>query len=222
VTKFTTLLEQYALLALEKQEHLSLLLGEYSWELDLDRGVIRFDGMEYPFQALGTESDNTLTWLWAWANEQTEIPDELLRSARELQAWGEREGIEEFTLPAVDLDRADGHMISMIASMISGASCHFRSPYEGGAAYLLITGREIDAQPAFDLTRLMHRFTDLISLYEVNHHNALTSYLAAKEIPFSELVGLVTARLASGEVLSVEFDETGRALSLNGALPAND
>ena len=61
-------------------------------ELDPDAGKLRFNGLEFPMQVLGTESDNTLIWLWAWADEHTEVPAGLLQSAIELRNWGAGDG----------------------------------------------------------------------------------------------------------------------------------
>lgn len=211
--------EKYALLSLEKQEKLSTLIGEHTWELSLDSGTIRFNGeVEFPFQALGTESDNTLTWLWAWADEQTEIPGSLLTSSRQCRDWGMREGVEEFSSPSVDLNRADGHLIALIASEVCRASCYYRGPYEGGAVIILIFGEAIDKQPAFDLKGLSRQFTNIISLYDFNHRNTLLSYLRAKELPFVEKGPLITAELAAGENLAAEFDDQGRLQSISGKI----
>ena len=214
----TDYLEQYALIALEKQDKLALLVGEHTYDLDLDAGKIRFnDGIEFPFQFLGTESDNTLSWLWAWADEQTEeVPEDLLRAARQLKDWGAREGLHEFTRPSMDLDRADGHFLSMIAGEICGASCYFRDAYEGGAAFVLLFDKRIEAQPSFDLSRLSRRFLDLITRYELNHRNALLSYLRIKGLSPTEAGGLITGTLDTGESLSVGFDQDGRLQSFNG------
>jgi len=123
----THYLEQYALLSLEKQDKLAFLLGDHTYELDLEAGKIRFnDDREFSFQVLGTESDNTLTWLWAWADEQTEVvPEHLLQASRQLRDWGRHAGIREFISPAVDLDRADGRVLSMIAAELCRASCFY-------------------------------------------------------------------------------------------------
>ena len=213
----TDYLEQYALIALEKQDKLDLLVGEHTYDLDLDAGKIRFnDSLEFPIQVLGTESDNTLSWLWAWADEQTEeVPEGLLRAARQLKDWGAREGLQEFTLPSMDLDRADGHFLSMIAGEICGASCYFRDAYEGGAAFVLLFDKRIDAQPSFDLSRLSRRLLDLISRYDLNHRNALLSYFRIKGLSPTEAGDLITGTLETGEVLSAAFDNAGRLKSLN-------
>jgi hypothetical protein len=205
-------LEQYALLALEKQDKLAFLLEDLAYELDLEAGKVCFnDGHEFSFQVLGTESDNTFTWLWAWAEEQTEVvPENLLKAARQLREWGVHAGIREFTSPAVDLDRADGHVLSLIATELCRASCFFRDIYEGGAAFVLLFDKEIDAQPSFDLARLSRRFLELISRHEFDHRNALRSYCASKQLTCSEQGTTISCELGSGERLIAEFDEKGR------------
>ena len=210
--------EQYALISIEKQDKLELLLGDYTHVLDLDSGKIRFnDNLEFSFQVLGTESDNTLIWLWAWAEEQTEeVPAELVRASRELRDWGIHEGVQEFTLPSVDLQRADGRIFSMIASELCKASCYFRDAYEGGSAFYLLYDKLIDAQPFFDLSRLSRRFLDLILRYEFNHRNALLSYFRLRGLSAAEKDSTITCELDTGESLSAEFDHEGRLMRLNG------
>lgn len=209
-------IEHYGLLSLEKQDKLTLLVGEHMHEIDLENGKIRFDDVEFPFQALGTESDNTLTWLWAWADEQTEVPVDLLTAARELRDWGEREGIREFVVPGVDLDKADGLAFSLIASEVCKASCFYRDVYEGGSLFVLLFDSTIDRQPSFDLARLSKQYSDLISRYEINHRNALLSYLNAKGLSPLSHGSQITGKLETGELLNAEFDNAGRLMSLNG------
>lgn len=209
-------LEKYALLSLEKQDHLAAIIGEHLPELDLDNGRIRFDDLEFPFQVIGTESNNTLTWLWAWAEEQTETPETMIAAARELRMWGEREGLSEFVIPSVDLSKADGTMISLIASEVCKASCYYRDAYEGGALFVLLFDKRIDNQPSFDLTRLSRQLLELISRYELNHRNALLSYLKAKGLSPLEGGSRIACTLESGELLTAEFDTAGRMRLLNG------
>ena len=218
MSALTDYLEQSALISLEKQDKLALLIGEHTYDLDLDTGKIRFDDdLEISFQVLGTESDNTLIWLWAWADEQTEeIPADLLRASREIRDWGLRKGIQEFTVPSVDLHKADGHVLSMIACDLCKASSYFRDAYEGGSAYLLLFDNRIDTQPSFDLSRLSRRFLDLISRHELDHRKTLLSYLRIKKLPLAETGPTITCELESGERLSADFDDTGRLTQLNG------
>ncbi len=213
---FQTYIERYALLSLEKQDKLESLIGEHLHELDLDAGVIRFDRFQFPMQVIGTESDNTLTWLWAWSDEHTELPSNLMQSAIQLRTWGAGEGLSEFTMPSVDLNRADGNAISLIAAEVCRASCFYRDSYEGGAVYLLLFDAMIDGGPSFDRQRLVRRLADLLSRYDLNHRNTLLYYLAAKKLSPASTESAISCELGSGERLIAEFDEAGHLLTVNG------
>ncbi len=209
--------ERYALVALEKQARLFPFLGEHVLDLDLDAGMARFNGdLSFPFQVLGTESEISLTWLWAWAEEQTEVPQNLLASARELKAWGEKQGMEEFTLPSLDLNRADGTQLSLIASEVCAASGYYRDPYEGGTLFLLLSGIALDDHQRFDRQGLVRQLADLASRYDFDHRNALLSYFRAQAIPASETGDTVSAELATGERLIAEFGDAGQVRTING------
>ncbi len=211
-------LEQYALISLEKQDRLDLLLGDHLHELDLDKGVIRCNDYEFTMQVIGTESDNTLTWLWAWADEQTEeLPQNLLDASLQLQDWGRSETVPEFTIPSLDLDRADGHTVSLVAAHVCSASCFYREVFEGGAVYILLFDNRIDAQFPFDRERLLRSLRDLFSRYELNHRHAVISYLQLKGLPFSESGPSITFFLQSREQLRLEFDPQGILTSVDGA-----
>jgi hypothetical protein len=217
MTDLISCFERYALISLEKQARLFSFLGEHILELDLDAGLARFDGdRAYPFQVLGAESEISLTWLWAWADEHTEVPENLLASAVQLRAWGEKEGLPELTLPSLDLDRADGTMLSLIASEICSASGYYRDHYEGGALFLLLSGITLDEQQGFDRQGLIRQLADLASRYDFDHRNALRSYLRAKDIPLTETGDTLGAELATGERLIAEFDPAGRIRTING------
>ena len=211
-------LEQYALITLEKQDKLEALIADSLHELDLEAGKIRFDEYEVPVQVIGTESDNTLTWLWAWADEQEELPADVMQSAIQLRTWGAGKGIPEFTTPSVDISTVDGQAIALIAADVCKANCYYADHYEGGAAYLLLFDRGIDQQPPFDRQRLLRRMTDLFSQYDLNHRNTLLSYLQKKELfPITER-NIISCELESRERLNAEFDDAGRLVMVNGAV----
>jgi hypothetical protein len=209
--------EKIALVSLEKQDGLFRRLGEHIMELDLDTGMARFNAdVAFPFQFLGTESDNSLTWLWAWADEQPEVSEELLRSARDLRTWGAREGVTEFTTPSIDLNRADGTMLSLIASGICAASGYYRDPYEGGALFILLYGVDSGRRPEFDRTGLIGAMKDIVSRYDFDHRKALLSYFRMKNLPCSGTGDAVNAELAGGERFVALFDHAGQVVTING------
>ena len=216
MNKLKSYLEKYGLLSLEKQDKLAFLVGEHIQQLDLDTGKIRFESLEFAFQVLGTESDNTLTWLWAWADEQDEIPSKLIVAARELRNWGSREDIPEFVTPSVDINKADGFLFSLIASEVCKASCYYRDVYEGGNLFVLLFDKMIDHQPSFSLDRLSGQFLHLISRCDLNHRNVLLSYLTIKGLSPMKGASRIACLIESGELLSAEFEESGRIQTLNG------
>ena len=216
MSSLTEHFERYALVSLEKQARLFSLLGAHVLDLDLDAGIARFNDLAIPFQVLGTESDNALTWLWAWADEQEEVPDSLLTAAKELKAWGGKNDLPELIIPSLDLNRADGMFLSLIASGVCKASGYYRDPYEGGATFLLLHGIALDDRQVFDRTGLVRQIGDLAARYDFNHRNALLSYFTAKSIPVSVAGNTVGAELSSGERLMAEFSSRGQIVTING------
>jgi len=214
----TEFLEKYALISLEKQEKLARLTdGQLVADLDLDAGRLRFsEGLEFRFQVLGTESDNTLNWLWAWAEEQEDLASGLLTSSLQMKEWGAKAGVLEFTVPSVDLEKADGHSLSLIASEVCAASCYYQDSYDGGASFLLLFSGELEQQPGFDVAGLSRQFSDLPALYELNHRNAFVSYLRTKGLPFTEQGTVLDLELESGEHVRLEFDSAGSLKTMNG------
>lgn len=209
--------EQFALISLEKQAKFERLIGEHFAEFDLDAGILKIDNeLALPFQVLGTQSDNTLTWLWAWSEEHADVASEQAAAALKLKEWGLKQGLEEFCMPEVDIERADGMMISLIACEVCKASCYYQDAYEGGAVFVLLSGSGIDRQPAFELSGFLRAFTDLASRYNFNHRNALLSYFRLKGLSFVEHGAFVTGKLESAEEIVMEFSGSGGVISLNG------
>ena len=202
---------------MEKQNKLARIVSEQMHQLDLDAGMIRFSrDLALSFQVLGTESDNTLTWLWAWAEEQTEIPDNLIQTSLQLRDWGLRERINEFIQPSVDTFKTDGNAIAIVSTQIANANSYFRDSYEGGAAYILIFDKSIENEPAFDGVSLYRHLTELFSRYELNQRKVLLSYLEIKGFAPVSQGPLVICELANGERIIAEFDDEGKLRVWNG------
>jgi hypothetical protein len=213
----TTYFERYALLALERRAKLLKLVGEHHLDLDMDAGTARFnDTVVLPFQVLGTESENTLTWLWAWADEQTEMQEGLLRSSRAMKIWFEAKGLGAYASPSLDLNKADGTQIAVISCEVCMASAYYRDHFEGGSLLLLLFGGEIDRQSPFTRSDLVRALSDLIAQYDFDHRGALAAYFRAKRLPFSSEENTLSGELASGERLVATFDDLGRITTVNG------
>jgi hypothetical protein len=211
------LVERFAMVSLEKQAKLAGLIGDHYFHADLDEGRVRFsDAWECPFQVLGTESDNTLTWLWGWADEQSEVPDHLLTAVQELRKWGIQNNVVELTLPSIDLNRADGTMLSMIASPICRANAFYREYFDGGSLFVLLFGDAVDRQPGFDRSGFLRALTEHTSVYSGNHRALIASYFRELNLPYQETSGAFSGELAVGERIVAEFDPSGMITTING------
>lgn len=212
-----TYFERFALVSLEKQELFFRLLGEHSLDLDLDAGIAGFSsGLKCRFQVLGTESDNTLNWLWGWADEQTEIPASLTGSCRELRSWAEKEQIPEFLSPSLDLDRADGNMMSLVACSLCNATAFYRDHYEGGTLFLLLFCEGMERVRGFDRSGLLKQLRELAQTYDMDIQNVLLSYFREKGLPVVDGPREISGELPSGERLVADLDDQGRICSING------
>lgn len=210
-------LERNGLIALEKRSKLATLIEELPFEFDLDGGVARFGpDLEFPAQVLGTESDNTVTWLWAWADAQEELPPAVIRSALELRAWARTKGVQEFLLPSVDLDHLTGDAAALIASEVCSASASYRSDYEGGALYLLLFDRRIEAQPGFGFAGFRHAVEELAARFDLDQRKTILSYFEQTGLPVTDRGETVTGRLPSGGSIIAEFDGQNRVVRIAG------
>ena len=66
----------HAISSFERQLHLSDIAGKGDWHFDLSTSTLSFDNLyQWHAQLLGTESQASNTWLWAWANADTSDKD---------------------------------------------------------------------------------------------------------------------------------------------------
>jgi hypothetical protein len=216
------LFQKHVASSLDKQLHLQELVGEEPrWQLDMETGRISF-GARYSFaiQALGTESALDGTWLWAWANEASDIPERLLESARALKRFGEEKQVPELTQPLLTVGELDGHKLSMIASGACRADAYYRGPYEGGAVFVLIQDTSFPAGDENTIWRIASTFTQVLANFPVNHRKAFVEYLHYYGLK-GKCDGLsITVQGPEGRVLKTEFDEAGRLLKLGGDVGA--
>ncbi|NJM40525.1 MAG: hypothetical protein HC853_07035 [Anaerolineae bacterium] len=128
----TRLFLQHGAASYDKQLYLQAMLGKARWSFALEEGVLAFaqphqELLQLNVQLLGTESAETHTWLWAWANQDSEIPKRLLKSAQDLRAFGEREGLPDFYTPQLPLSsKINGGRMAAIACGVARAACFFR------------------------------------------------------------------------------------------------
>ena len=191
-----------------KQRSLAQLVVQgRNWNLDLGQGVLSFGEDAYPAQLLGSQSDVSGTWLWAWANP-SQFSQKVLAQSLELKSLGEQWGLKEFTqaeFPVDDL--VNGYTLSMVAAALRGESCLFRAPYANGAAYLGFTGLPEQVFSPMGAQELVKLATDCIQQYPLEHKLFLSSLLYQNGCPFQwEGEDSLTAQL-DGAPFTFQFQQ---------------
>lgn len=209
------LLEAFGGIGLDKQRDLHELIGESNWNIDIPKGEITFGSVTLPVQILGSFSRSSETWLWGWANTQTDIPPKHLLQAKALQDFGTQKKIDLLDMPQYKAEINDLHRIGMIASGIFDSGAYYLADY--GEGVLLVT-LEFDTKTldsAAEQLRILSVFPQLISLFELNHRTALQSYLEQKGYSLKADEASVTAT-KNGQQITAAFDSESRMTQLNG------
>ncbi len=236
---FGALFHDHVAFAIDKQQRMSDVIGgqAHNWQLNLRSGLLTFtrtDGLpmalgpdepetrtlDVPIQLLGSEAQegDDGTWLWAWANAESNIPDELQQAALSLYQWGAAAGIAAFTEPLTPLDdRVNGLTIAMVAGGMLGASSYYRCSYEGGGAYVLIKTPRFETPVERPHERVALLFPRVIMQTEApvrDHRRAFIGYLRAYDMAIEERGDRVVGTSRGSGVVSATFDDLHRLTGL--------
>ncbi len=227
-TAMQELFDQTAGLALSRQRDLGERIGSHDWGFDMDAGTMTFtkrgflgiggEKIATACQVLGSESELSRTWLWAWANQQSGIPAALLTTCGSLRARGDAQQIEELTTPSLPLDAWDGHRLAMIASGLT-ADCagYYRGPYPNGALFVLLTGRELIGKPVPAMLRFTTIMPELVSAGVHDHGRAAAAFARALGLTANEEPSRVV--VSDGKsTASIELDAQRRMTQLSSQL----
>jgi hypothetical protein len=210
----------HAALSSEKQGALTSALGDGPWHLSIGSGTISLDGgrFVFPIQLLGTQSEESNTWLWAWANEASNFPPDLLTSVYRLRQIGLEEGVMELAEPQLGLgspdDRPwfDGSYLAMSASGLCQADCYYRAPYEGGALFVLLQAPQVWAGAPQGAHRMAAVIGELLGTQAgvvLDHKAVVCSYARQKGYRIADAGEQVRCTGAGGETLVADFDAAG-------------
>lgn len=213
-------LEEYAFRIAENSLRLGEFIGDADWNLDVKGGLLSFvhprSGdtlVRCPAQIVGSESDANGTFLWAWANTASGLPDTVLQAVNHLRETAETENAdpafqtaEPFPLPHPSFSSEAAYLCAGVAD----GCAVYRCPYDGGAAHVVVmTCPELDTLPA-DSLRAIRAITSCISVFELDHQAALHAYAGEPDKN-----GVYAAK-----GVRVTFDEQGRIANMEATLPS--
>lgn len=216
IINYDTLLEKHAAVAFEKQYSLAEIIGDNNWEIDMNTGLIHFgDDIKFPMQILGSYSFSSGTWLWAWANEASNIPESLLVEATKLKELGESYNIEFLIMPEYKMEPTDIHALGLIASGEFDCNAYYAGNFGNGILLLTLKDDSIKNVSDNEQLRILNIFPEIISTFAVNHKRSLKHYLTAKGYTISEESSKLTANKGPDSI-HAEFDDMDRLSKING------
>eukprot|EP01116_Phalansterium_solitarium_P016011 TRINITY_DN3616_c0_g3_i1.p1 TRINITY_DN3616_c0_g3~~TRINITY_DN3616_c0_g3_i1.p1 ORF type:complete len:224 (-),score=47.93 TRINITY_DN3616_c0_g3_i1:232-903(-) len=212
-TSFQELLDDHAIAAFDRQLHLADLIGDRPWDADIDAGTISFgNDLVYHADVLGTQSDVSQTFIWAWDHPIRPPHKEL---AERVRAAGERLGVAELVQRQVEVtNRVNGHTLAMVAVGLADANAYYRCPYDQGAAFLLIRDDKFPKPvPQHPLLHATSVISQAIMQVDLNHRRAIKAYALTAGLEVEE-DGPDSLALRHGHEQAVAtFDNRGRLMS---------
>lgn len=213
---FQALLARHIGTAFARQIALADLLGERGWRLDLAEGIAHFgEDLHYPVQLLGSAAEDSASWLWAWANTASNLPENLLVAANALRERGERDGPDELATASLPLDD-DGHAIALLAAALS-ARCYYRGPYRGGALFFLLDDVPAAVFAPCDDPRVLRLLGQLVAQFPLDHRAMTEGFLDDQGYALQREPEQTIATRGGGRI-TLAFDALGRLTQLHGSL----
>ena len=178
------LFSKYGALALEKQEALSGLVGDAEPELDIEKGIVKFNDKEFPIQLIGFLDPDEDTWSWAWDNEEIGFPEELIEEAKAVKEFGEKQNVPQFYENVFRASLTEAHILNMTISSLFGNDAYCAVNYGGFIFFVTIESDEIHISDDPEVFAVV--LNDFHRRFEVNHRKALKSYALLKGYDYKE------------------------------------
>lgn len=132
---------------LEKQENLQkqYQLGSYEkYWCDLEQKILQFKNQdtifhEFRVMCLGSMSNQSETWMWAWANES--FPEEVRKDSVELKNLKTTLGLDFFEIPVFECNDEMAYVLTAISCNHLDMMGTYRVPTQNGYIVLGVMDR---------------------------------------------------------------------------------
>jgi hypothetical protein len=187
-------------------------LVDSPWHYDMDTGLLTFDEKHrYHAQVIGSFAEEDGTWMWAWANGQSNIPASLLVAAERLRKEGEAKKIDAFKAPMFKIPSSQLAALAMAAAGLADAKAFYLGINGGQTVGFLVDDAKVPTLPEPEAVHVINTFNALVSSFPiVDHRRAYETYLRARgfsvESHGNQLIG---KRTKTGTIVA-EFDDKGR------------
>lgn len=214
------LYDQSFVLACEKQEILGEMVEGLNWSCDILEGKLTYgDDKVFDIQVIGTYSENEKSWLWAWANNQSGIPETFLDTSIRMRELGTAHKLEDLTTPKLETDTDPGAYFSTIASVILQDSCYVPLTFKGLKVYVTVRSAELDNKARTAPALICSHFTNLAASFRFPHKYCLHYYLMAKGYQVENCGNNILAKNGEDQILGI-FDLKGNLMKISNSKTA--
>lgn len=203
---YISLLSLSAGAAIVRQNKLGeLVVGENGWNIDVRNRRIKFGERGFDCGIIGSESHYDGTWLWGWANTESNLPVNVFAPSR--RAKRALTECAEFQTAKFGLDEIHtGHNLSMITAAVSEKNaCYYRCPYEGGAVFAQVEGLPEEIFAPISLSELVKNYVEIISSLYCDHKLLAAGMLHSNGYRFEESENSFSA--TGEQKLRLDFEE---------------
>lgn len=182
-----------------------LIIRDNGWNVDIKGGKIRFGENEFKSGVLGSESESSGTWLWAWENTEGGLPE--ISAAPSRRAKKALSECPEFQTGKFMLDELHtGHNLTMVSCAVSEKYvCYYRCPYTGGAAFVTVEGLPAEVFAPLSAEALLRRIMEIVSTYYCDHRLLAAGTLYMNGNDFTAEGNTITAEI-NGRMLCFTFE----------------
>lgn len=185
----------------------ALVIGNSGWNVDVKSRTVTFGDRTFPCGILGSENTRECTWLWGWANTESNLPEMFLAPSR--RAKRALPSVLEFTAGKFMLDELHtGHNLAMVSVGVSDkTTCYYRCPIDDELSiFIQIEDLPDEVFAPLPLDELAKIYLRVISSFMCDHRLLAAGFLHQNGYEFSENGAILTAR-GGGRELKFTFEE---------------
>jgi hypothetical protein len=225
-------LDDAAILSLEHQLHLTEVLGDHNWNVDLQQQRFEFTGSRTitctRFHLLGSAAADPRSWLWGWANPSG-FPEPLTALSATLRDFGRQRGLAELASAEVAFDvlpgsPADPAIASGIlidaAKAVTGHWTSYSGDAGGGTQVAFLVEHPDFQLPPPDPARVMRVIQQaLMELRLSDHRRALHSYAVRRQLGAAFTPDYARLTISGpGLEAVIDFDQYNRVANINASM----
>ncbi len=185
-----------------------LVIGGSGWNVDIKNGTIKFGEKVVSSGVLGSESEQSDTWLWSWANTESGLPE--IASAPSRRAKKLLSQCEEFSNPKFMLDELhSGHNLSVVCCGVNEDNlCYYRCHYNGGAVFVTVKNLPEEVFAPLPVQEFLKQYLDILSTLYCDHKLLCAGFLHQSGYRFEVRESTIYADVG-GYAVKFDFENIG-------------